>query len=102
LDVVYEDEGVGGGSFRIPNLKNVALTGPYMHDGRYATLDEVIEHYNSGIQNTKELDPIFKDGSGNITRLNLTYVEKKALVAFLNTLTDNTFIADPKFSNPFN
>ena len=57
---------------------------------------------NSGIQNTKELDPIFKDGSGNITRLNLTYVEKKALVVFLNTPTDNTFIADPKFSNPFN
>lgn len=102
LDKIYADQGVGGGSFRIPNLRNISLTGPYMHDGRYTSLEQVIEHYNSGVRDNAQLDPIFRNVNGSIKKLNLTQVEKKALVAFLGTLTDDSFIADPKFSNPFN
>ncbi len=102
LDKIYADEGVGGGSFRIPNLRNVSVTGPYMHDGRYTSLEQVIEHYNSGLRDNAQLDPIFRNANGSIKKLNLTQVEKKALEAFLATLTDDSFIADPKFSNPFN
>ena len=73
-----------------------------MHDGRYNTLEEVIDHYNSGIRDNNEVDPIFRASNGNIKRLNLSVVEKEALIAFLKTLTDRHFISDPKFSNPFN
>lgn len=102
LDKIYADKGVGGGSFRIPTLRNVSLTAPYMHDGRYNTLEEVIDHYNSGVQDNAEVDPIFRGSDGQIARLNLSTVEKNALIAFLGTLTDSEFISDPKYSNPFN
>lgn len=101
LDLIYKDQGVGNGRFKIPGLRNVALTGPYMHDGRFNSLDEVIEHYSSGIKPHGHLDPKFLDGNGNVKQLNLTTIEKKALVAFLKTLTDEQMISDPRWSDPF-
>ncbi len=74
-----------------------------MHDGRFTTLAEVVEHYNSTVQNNVNLDQRLKDPNDNTKpqRLNLTQQQKDAIVAFLNTLTDNTFVNDVKFSNPF-
>jgi len=103
------DKGIGGvsgitaqvGNFKVPSLKNIELTAPYMHDGRFTTLEEVIEHYNSGIQNNPNLAPQLKDANGNPKRLNLTADQKASLVAFLKTLTDRSITTDEKFSNPF-
>lgn len=101
LDMVYKDNGLGNGNFRIPSLRNIELTGPYMHDGRFNTLEEVIDHYSEGIQPHKNLDVKFTDGFGNVKGLNLSSIEKKALVAFLKTLTDKELTVNPKWSNPF-
>jgi cytochrome c peroxidase len=101
LDLQYADQGVGEGNFKIPTLRNVGLTAPYMHDGRFETLDQVVEHYSSGIKPHKHLDPKFKDVNGHVKKLDLSSVEKKALVAFLHTLTDHEMIKDPKWSDPF-
>ena len=103
------DRGVGGftnipsqvGLFKVPSLKNIELSAPYMHDGRFATLEEVVEHYNSGIQPHPNLSPELKNPDGSPKRLNLTVSEKAALVAFLKTLTDVANTTDVKFSNPF-
>ena len=73
------------GRFRTPGLRNVALTGPYMHDGRLATLEEVVDHYNSGGQYAE-------NRSANIRPLGLDDTQKAALVAFLHTLTDTSFV----------
>ncbi len=110
LDESYTDLGRGAitgnasdnGTFRIPNLRNVAITAPYMHDGRYKTLGDVLDHYSHGIANSQNLDPFLKDAKGNPLNMNISDDEKKAIIAFLNTLTDYTMITDPKFSNPFN
>jgi cytochrome c peroxidase len=101
LDIVYKDNGLGDGKFKIPTLRNIGLTAPYMHDGRFKTLDEVVEHYISGIKPHKHLDVKFKDVKGNVRPLQLNSIEKKALIAFLHTLTDTKMTADPKWSNPF-
>lgn len=93
--------------FKSPSLKNVGITGPYMHDGRFSSLAEVVEHYNSGIIDGPNLDNRLKAPAGGPggplqpLRLNLTQQEKDALVAFLQTLTDDKMIADVKFGNPF-
>ena len=79
------------GKFKTPSLRNIALTAPYMHDGRFATLEEVIEHYNSGVRRTDTLDPNL--GKHPAAGLGLSASEKKALVAFLRTLTDDSFTA---------
>ncbi|TFH75935.1 cytochrome-c peroxidase [Gammaproteobacteria bacterium LSUCC0112] len=89
------------GRFKTSSLRNVELTAPYMHDGRFATLEEVVEHYNSGIQNHPTLSPALQDNNGNPVRLNLTETEKAALVAFLKTLTDPSVATEEKWSNPF-
>lgn len=89
------------GKFKTNSLRNIELSAPYMHDGRFATLEEVIEHYNSGIKAHPNLAPPLKDPNGNPIRLNLTQAQKSALLAFLKTLTDNTVASDPKWSNPF-
>ncbi|WP_375436637.1 cytochrome-c peroxidase [uncultured Hymenobacter sp.] len=89
------------GKFRVPTLRNIALTAPYMHDGRFQTLEEVVDHYNEHI-NTTTVEPILLlSNTPGGTKLNLTATEKRQLVAFLRTLTDSTFIQDPRFSNPF-
>jgi len=102
LDIDYADEGMGRGQFRIPSLRNIALTAPYMHDGRFATLEEVIDHYDRNIQPHTNLDSKFKNENGLPQQLGLSSIEKEALIAFLHTLTDEAFILDEKFSNPFN
>ena len=82
------------GKFKTPTLRNIELTAPYMHDGRYQTLEEVVEHYNSGVKKTATIDPImtlpsFENG------LQLTTQQKSDLVAFLKTLTDTSFVNNP-------
>jgi cytochrome c peroxidase len=133
LDAEYTDNGVGqlntdkkkNGFFKIPSLRNVALTAPYMHDGRFNTLEEVAAHYNN-LQNhpnlTVNLRNFTWEGNGGGTNsggntgwnsspinssfnriipLQLTPTDQKALVAFLKTLTDESLIKDERFSNPF-
>jgi cytochrome c peroxidase len=92
--------------FKSPSLKNLAATGPYMHDGRFQTLEEVVEHYNSGVQAGPALDnrlriPPGQPNAGQPLRLNLSADDKAALVAFLRTLTDEALLTDAKFATPF-
>jgi cytochrome c peroxidase len=101
LNLVYKDNGKGNGKFKIPTLRNVELSAPYMHDGRFKSLEEVVEHYNNGIQAHPNLDENLKDKNGEPRRLNLSNLEKSALIAFLKTLTDKKYTSDPKYSNPF-
>ncbi len=86
------------GKFKIPTMRNVALTGPYMHDGRFNTLREVIEHYNEGGKMSPTIDVNMKHVN---IGLNLSEREKNALEAFLETLTDAEFVTNPDFSDPF-
>lgn len=89
--------------FKSPSLKNVGVAGPYMHDGRFETLEEVVEHYNSGVMMGPALDNRLRTAPPMPTpiRLNLTNDQKAALVAFLKTLNDNEVMQDARFSNPF-
>lgn len=87
--------------FKAPSLKNASLSKAFMHDGRFSSLDQVIEHYNSGIANSPSLDPRLKAPNGMPLRLNLTTADKAALVAFLNTLADPALTTDQRFSDPF-
>lgn len=108
LDAILSDLGVGGatgnnndnGEFKVPSLRNIELTRPYMHDGRFTTLREVIAHYNNDVQNSPNLDNRLRQGN-RVRRLNLNNQEVQGLVDFLITLTDKNFITDEKFSNPF-
>ena len=114
LNLVYQDNGKGtitglesdNAKFKVPSLRNIELTAPYMHDGRFQTLEEVIDHYNDGVKQHPSLhfrlstvDNGPPGGTPNV--LNLTQNEKDALIAFLKTLTDQSIITDPKYSNPF-
>ncbi len=101
LDVVSADTGAGGGRFKPPSLRNIAVRPPYMHDGRFATLREVVEFYNSGIDDSPDLDPRLRDSDGSPRRLHLAPEQRDALVAFLNTLTDPAFLRAERFSDPF-
>jgi len=95
------------GKFKVPSLRNIALTAPYMHDGRFATLEEVLDHYNEGIKRSETLDPLILEASNESIdpnediKLHLTNEEKEAIIAFLHTLTDYSFITNEKFSDPF-
>ncbi|WP_288368778.1 cytochrome c peroxidase [uncultured Roseivirga sp.] len=89
------------GKFKVNSLRNIELTSPYMHDGRFETLEEVIDFYNRGVQNHPNLDDRLREGNNRAIRMNLNAEEQQALVAFLRTLTDQSFISDEKFSNPF-
>jgi cytochrome c peroxidase len=109
LDNTYADDGLSkvtgkqtdAGKFKIPSLRNVAFTAPYMHDGRFSTLDEVMEHYSSEIANHPNLDFRLRDANGQADQKNISEFDKKAIIAFLNTLTDTQVIIDPKFASPF-
>ena len=79
-------------------MRNIALTAPYMHDGRFANLDEVIEHYSSGIHMSSTIDPLIEFGSQGGVQLDAQ--EKYLLKKFLLTLTDNNFVNNPKFKDP--
>ncbi|MEO9472787.1 MAG: cytochrome c peroxidase [Parasphingorhabdus sp.] len=86
--------------FKSPSLKGVALSSFFMHDGRFSSLAEVVEHYNSGIQDGPALDNRLRQGN-NPQRLNLSDADKQALVDFMETLTDNSLASDIRFTNPF-
>ena len=114
LDLTFSDPGRGGvtglpadnGKFVAPTLRNITLTAPYMHDGRFTTLEQVLDHYSDHVQMASPgldvnltqgvNDPIFNPG-----HMGLTVTEKRQVIAFLKTLTDSTFIADKRFSDPF-
>lgn len=85
------------GKFKVPTLRNIALTGPYMHDGRFATLEDVIDHYDMGGHSSSTIDPLMKFVN---TGLNLSAQEKEDLLNFLKALTDADFINNPAFSAP--
>jgi cytochrome c peroxidase len=87
------------GKFKTSTLRNIAITGPYMHDKRFSTPEEVIEHYSSGIKASDTLDPIIAGWGG--TGLNFTEQEKTDLIAFLNILTDDDMMTDSSLSSPF-
>ena len=97
----FEDPGRGAinnnmfdnGKFRVPTLRNIELTAPYMHDGRFATLEEVLDSYSEGGHGVENEDP-------NIISFTLSEQDKSDLIAFLKTLTDESFINNPNFSDP--
>lgn len=90
------------GAFKVPSLKSVALRHRYMHDGSLLGLEEVIEHYNSGIKVNENLDPHLVDvNTQDALKMNLSEQDKLALKAFLETLTDYELMKDVRFSNPF-
>lgn len=109
LDESPTDLGVGGitqqdfekGTFKVPALRNVALTAPYMHDGRFQTLEQVVEHYSSGIKSHTNLHSDLKQADGTPKKFNFSNEDKQALVAFLRTLSDEKMMADVRYSNPF-
>ncbi|WP_299823805.1 cytochrome c peroxidase [uncultured Pontibacter sp.] len=112
LDVELKDNGMGditgnprhNGLFRAPSMRNIALTAPYMHDGRFKTLEEVLDHYNDHMQyGSPNISPLIVEASNEVggKTLQITEEEKRKIIAFLHTLTDTTFIKDKRFSDPF-
>jgi cytochrome c peroxidase len=97
LDADVIDAGAGEGRFKTPSLRNVAVRGRFMHDGRFSTLKQVIEFYSSQVQDNPSLDESLR----NPLQLNFTPQQIDQLVAFLNTLTDNSFLTNELFSDPF-
>lgn len=110
LDSTFTDTGREGltgqatdrGRFRVPTLRNIALTSPYMHDGRFSTLEDVLEHYNSHLITSPTLSS-FLQTSNELggKSLSLTSSEKQDIISFLHMLTDSEFVNNPLFSNPF-
>jgi cytochrome c peroxidase len=110
LDSIPKDVGIEAltglaadrGRFKVPTLRNIALTAPYMHDGRFKTLDEVVDHYSDHLKESEALSTFLRGESNDIggKTLHLKPEEKKDIIAFLNMLTDSTFINDPRFSDP--
>ncbi|WP_087492409.1 MULTISPECIES: cytochrome-c peroxidase [unclassified Winogradskyella] len=105
LDATFTDLGLGAvtgdpndnGKFRSPSLRNLAFTAPYMHDGRFATINEVIDFYSEGLQNSATIDPLMKNiDQGGVQ---LSSQDKADLKAFLLTLSDPSFINNPSFQN---
>jgi len=113
LDLTFSDPGRGSltslavdqGKFIAPTLRNITLTAPYMHDGRFKTLEEVLDHYSDHVQMASpNLDNNLIQGLNNPpfgTHMDLTAAEKKQVLAFLKTLTDDNFVTDKRFSDPF-
>jgi cytochrome c peroxidase len=120
LDTIYTDLGRGAvtnlssdnGRFHVPSLKNISLTAPYMHDGRFKTLNEVVDFFNVGVKNSPNLSsaltshPTSNPGGsystgGTAAPLMLTASEKSDLISFLYTLTDQTQATDIRYSDPF-
>ena len=115
LDLTFSDPGRGAitglaadnGKFVAPTLRNIALTAPYMHDGRFKTLEEVLNHYSDHVQMASPGLDVNLSAPNGIndppfgTHMDLTATEKRQVLAFLKTLTDSTFITDKRFSNPF-
>ena len=85
--------------FKVPSLRNIALTPPYMHDGRFATLEEVMDHYNTGAKQSSTVEFLMQYNL-QPGGLGLTQQEKEDIIAFIHTLTDTDFINNPVFSKP--
>ena len=85
--------------FKVPSLRNVAVTFPYMHDGRFKTLEEVIDHYNAGIKESSTVDPAILNTKA--TGLLLTKQDKIDLINFLETLTDESYLTNSEYHSPF-
>ena len=110
LDAVTKDKGIGAitnaisgmdGAFKVPNLHNVGITAPYMHDGRFKTLENVLDHYSKNIQAHPNLDERLKDADGKPMHMNISPAEKDAIIAFLNSMTDYELTTKSIYSNPF-
>ncbi|WP_420152230.1 cytochrome-c peroxidase [Siphonobacter sp.] len=84
--------------FKVPSLRNIAESLPYTHDGRFTKLQEMLDHYASGVQDTPNLDPLLKQ-NGRLG-ISMTADEKRKIIAFLNTLTDTEFLKDQRFAEP--
>ena len=105
LDTMFADLGLGAvtgdsndnGKFRSPSLRNLEFTAPYMHDGRFATLEEVIDHYSEGLKISETIDPLMKKAQQG--GVQLTPKDKADLKAFLLTLSDHNFVNNPDFRN---
>jgi cytochrome c peroxidase len=82
--------------FKVPSLRNLGYTAPYMHDGRLLTLDAVLDHYTTQVQNTPNLDPLLQQNA--ILGIPLTATERDRIKSFLNTLNDKSFLFDKRFS----
>jgi cytochrome c peroxidase len=104
VDSIYTDagryritlKGSDSGKFKTPSLRNIAITAPYMHDGRFNTLQQCMDHYNTGFHYSANLDPVLiASHKGRMTQQDMDDI-----IAFLNTLTDNTFTTDSRFSHP--
>lgn len=103
LDVAFTDPGRARitedsedlGKFKVPSLRNVSLTAPYMHDARFKSLMEVLNHYSDGVKDSPSLAPQLK--SDGRLGIDLTMEEKQSIIAFLATLTDPELISDPRF-----
>lgn len=102
LEITDGDFGVPGtqGEFKVPSLRNLSLTYPYMHDGRFATIEEVIEHYSTGLKNPQNIHPELQE-DGQPKKFNFTDDQKSDLLAFLKTLDDEEILTDVRFSDPF-
>lgn len=87
------------GKFKTPTLRNIELTAPYMHDGRFSTLAEVVDFYSEGLKFSQTIDPLMKNVQYGGVRLSPQ--EKQDLIAFLKTFTDNSFITDTTLASPF-
>ncbi len=106
LDETFTDKGLGAvtgnafddGKFKTPSLRNLVFTAPYMHDGRFETIDEVIEHYSSGVKISPTIDPLMQFSFQGGVQLDAQ--EKADLKAFLLTLTDSSFITNPDYQAP--
>lgn len=107
LDSIFTDIGLGNitknlydnGKFKTPSLRNIGYTAPYMHDGRFKTLQEVLDHYNEHIKGSLTVDPLLSaTNTLGAKQLELTAQEKEDIINFLNTLNDSDFISNPKFS----
>lgn len=117
LELKYKDHGLeklgrpsndpltpsNNGKFKAPSLRNVELTAPFMHDGRFKTLEQVVKHYSEGVHPHVDLSLVFEEPIAKNTKagFNFSDEEQAALVAFLKTLTDKEYIKDPRFSDPF-
>ena len=101
LEAVTTDPGAGAGKFKTPSLRNVGARIWFMHDTHFVGLKSVIEFYNNRVQDNPDLDPLLRNPDGTVRRLNLSAQDENDLVNFLNTLTDNVFLKDPKFADPF-
>lgn len=106
LDATFTDNGLGdvtgdpndNGKFKTPTLRNLAYTAPYMHDGRFATLDDVLMHYAFGVTNSPTIDPLMQ--KANVGGNQLSVEERRLIKKFLLSLSDDSFVTNPDFKKP--